>query len=212
MLGFCSRGCSRFSSAETSYPGVTTDENRRPTVATMTSSGVITRARPLIRSARCALAELPVSVSAIVLAASGRQGQAVERQTRITDTTTSAHVPGSRRVVTHAVLAAAVSLLAWFVAFLVAVGAARGLLYPIFGGSYENAWGGPTLVGAWAVHALVAVICIPIFVLAIGGLGIVHQRLASRMLGGSGPVWPVPVAAAICVLGVLLFVSWWQQA
>jgi len=35
---------------------------------------------------------------------------------------------------------------------------ARGVLYPVFGADdLEHSWGGPTLLGAWAVHLLIGI-------------------------------------------------------
>lgn len=115
------------------------------------------------------------------------------------------------RALPHSVLSGVVGLLAWFLAFLAVLGSIRGLLYPLVGGEYSNAWGGPTLAGAWAVHALIALVLAPVIVAVIAALGVFQDRLRSRMLDRTGPSWPVPVAVILTIAGALFFVSWLRQ-
>ncbi|KAA0018937.1 hypothetical protein [Antrihabitans cavernicola] len=116
------------------------------------------------------------------------------------------------RVLINAVLAGCVGLLAWFLAFLAVLGAFRGIFYPLIDDdSYAQSWGGPTLAGAWAVHAL-AVFLVPVFGLAIAAIGILQLRLARRLLDRSGPIWPVPFAVVLLIGGLFFFVSWLHQA
>jgi len=62
------------------------------------------------------------------------------------------------RTVLHAVISLPLNLLAFLIAMYGWSLVLANLLYPlrvaVFGGTWEDAWGGPTLAGAWAVHSL----------------------------------------------------------
>jgi hypothetical protein len=116
------------------------------------------------------------------------------------------------RASAHSVLAVTVCLLAWFLAFLATVSAVRGIAYPLIAADdLEHSWGGPTLAGAWAVHAL-AVLLLPGWLALIAGLGVLQVRLSHQLLGRAGPWWPVPVSLLLGVAGVLFFIAWLHQA
>lgn len=117
------------------------------------------------------------------------------------------------RAVVHSVLAGALGLLTWFLAFLASIAAVRGIWYPLIADNdLEHSWGGPTLAGAWAVHALLGVGLLPAWGLVLAGLGTVQVRLTRRLLGRYGPWWPIPVSLLLAAGGVLLGISWWHQA
>ncbi|WP_069161096.1 sensor domain-containing protein [Nocardia altamirensis] len=113
------------------------------------------------------------------------------------------------RAMLHSVLSAAVGLLAMFFVLLAVLGAVRGVAYPLVAGdNYENSWGGPTLAGAWAVHAVLGLGVLPLWFAALAGLGALQIRLVRGTLGRVGPRWPVLVAVLLIAGGVLLFVCW----
>ncbi|MFD0360740.1 hypothetical protein ACFQZZ_04680 [Nocardia sp. GCM10030253] len=115
------------------------------------------------------------------------------------------------RAAVHSVLAIIVCVLSWFLAFLATLAAVRGIAYPLIGDNdLEHSWGGPTLAGAWAVHAL-AVVSLPAWLALLAGLGVVQVRLSRQLLGRTGPWWPVPVSLVLGASGVLLFISWLHQ-
>ena len=117
------------------------------------------------------------------------------------------------RGVAHSVLAAAVGVVTWFLAFLASVAAVRGIGYPLIAADdLEHSWGGPTLAGAWAVHALLGVGLLPVWGLVLAGFGALQVRLTRRLLGRDGPFWPIPLSLLLTVGGVLLFISWLHQA
>ena len=123
-----------------------------------------------------------------------------------------ADAPGPGNGASHAALGAALGLLAWFLAFLAGLGLVRGLAYPLVGdGNPENSWGGPTLIGAWAVHAALAALLQPVAALLLADVGVLQLRLADRLLARTGAWWPVPAAVALIVAGVALFIAWWHQ-
>ncbi|WP_433734318.1 hypothetical protein ACQP0C_19595 [Nocardia sp. CA-129566] len=116
------------------------------------------------------------------------------------------------RATVHSVLASAVGLVTWFLAFLATVAAVRGAIYPLIAADdLEHSWGGPTLAGAWAVHALLGIGLLPAWGLLLAGLGVAQVRLTRRLLGRDGPWWPLPVSLLLTVAGVLLFISWLHQ-
>ncbi|MGQ4615777.1 hypothetical protein [Nocardia sp. R7R-8] len=116
------------------------------------------------------------------------------------------------RSVSHSVLSGGVGLLAWFLAFLAVLGAFRGVCYPLVArDDFENSWGGPTLAGAWAVHAALGLGLLPAWLLLLAGLGALQLWLTRGLLGRNGPRWPVPVAVAMIAGGALLFVASMRQ-
>ncbi|MBF6384228.1 hypothetical protein IU444_08790 [Nocardia farcinica] len=120
--------------------------------------------------------------------------------------------PGPLRVLAHSVLSGGSGLVGWFLALLALVALTRGLAYPVLtGDDYANSWGGPTLAGAWAVHAVLGVALLPVWLLAIAGLGAVQWRLAQRLLGRTGPPWAIPLSIALAAAGALLFIAWTRQ-
>lgn len=66
------------------------------------------------------------------------------------------------------------SLLVWY---LVARIATYGLFWE--GEPNNDVWGGPTLLGAWIVHALIAFALVVLAMWAIAPLTRLHQRLTS---------------------------------
>ncbi|MFX0578100.1 hypothetical protein [Nocardia nepalensis] len=116
------------------------------------------------------------------------------------------------RAIVHSLLAGAVGLLTWFLAFLATVAAVRGTFYPLIAADdLEHSWGGPTLAGAWAVHALLGIGLLPAWGLLLAGLGAVQVRLTRRLLGRYGPWWPIPLSLLLAAGTVLLFISWLHQ-
>jgi hypothetical protein len=72
-------------------------------------------------------------------------------------------------------------------------------------------WGGPTLTGAWVVHAALALPVIVLIPLALWGIRSLHARM-TRALYGEPPSWWVrPVAVLIALAGAALFVAWVRQ-
>jgi hypothetical protein len=58
----------------------------------------------------------------------------------------------------------------------------------IWASTYDGSWGGPTLLGAWAVHAgLVLVSSVPLLLWAVRGLTRLHGGLIRTVLGGTAP-------------------------
>ncbi|MFE3545349.1 hypothetical protein ACFXK0_20500 [Nocardia sp. NPDC059177] len=112
----------------------------------------------------------------------------------------------------HSVLAAGVGLVSWFLVLLAIMVLIRGLAYPLLvGDGYENAWGGPTLVGAWLVHALLGLLLAPAFIGLVALLGRLQLRLTRRVLGRAEGWWPVPIAVVFTAVGVLFCIAWTRQ-
>ncbi|MEU7767510.1 sensor domain-containing protein [Nocardia sp. NPDC049190] len=117
------------------------------------------------------------------------------------------------RAIAHSMLSGAVGVLAWFLVFLAAVVAIRGICYPVIAAdNVEGAWGGPTLAGAWVVHAVIGVGLLPVWLLTLAGLGAFQVRLTRGLLGRNGQWWPLPVALLLAAGGGVLFLAWLRRA
>lgn len=122
------------------------------------------------------------------------------------------HMFSVARSVLHSLLSGVVGLLAWFLAFLAVIAAIRGICYPLIArDNLEGSWGGPTLAGAWAVHAVLGVGLLPVWLLVLAGLGAFQVRLTRGLLGRNGLWWPAPIAVALAAGGALLFVAWLRR-
>jgi Putative sensor len=90
------------------------------------------------------------------------------------------------RALAHAVLSLPLNLVSLALTAYLWAGVAVNLAYPLRPGtmdSYKHSWGGPSLAGAWAVHAaagLVFLFVTPWLVMAVTRL---QGRLTRRLLG-----------------------------
>jgi hypothetical protein len=101
---------------------------------------------------------------------------------------------------------------AWFVAFLVAVGFARGPLYGfVVPGPYVDAWGGPTLAGAWAVHAAVWVGLAAVAVGMWWAVVVLSDRVAAHERGERRAAWSVALATILVVVAAGFVWLWSRQ-
>ncbi len=118
--------------------------------------------------------------------------------------------PSLASLVAYRLITVAHGLLALFLIALWGIAVVRG---PFFGlvehGPFgPGTWGGPTLAGAWAVHAAVAVPVIVLIPLALLGIRSLDKTMAR---GGPLSWWVRPVAVLIAVAGAALFVAWVRQ-
>ncbi|MEV0062380.1 hypothetical protein [Nocardia sp. NPDC050718] len=120
-------------------------------------------------------------------------------------------VPAPRCLV-HSVLSAGTGLVAWFLTLLAGLVLIRGLAYPLVAANaYETAWGGPTLVGAWLVHAALGLLLAPAFLGIVALLGRLQLRLARTVLGRDTTWWTIPISIALTTAGTLFFIAWTHQ-
>jgi len=118
---------------------------------------------------------------------------------------------GWRRPV-HAVLSVLLGLTGLVEAGLVAVFVFRGVLYGIVDkGPYTDAWGGPTLAGAWTVHFLVGVAVLAGAVLLGLLVTALHRRLTLWSEGGEVARWVLPCSTGVCLVIALLVAAWTRQ-
>ncbi|MFC4373474.1 hypothetical protein ACFO5K_05120 [Nocardia halotolerans] len=116
------------------------------------------------------------------------------------------------RCLLHAMISAGVGLLGWFLAMLAVLVLVRGLAYPLVAADgYADSWGGPTLAGAWLVHAVLGVLIAPALLAVIAVLGRLQLRLTRSVLGRARSWWPVPCAVVLAAVGVVFFVAWVHQ-
>jgi hypothetical protein len=113
---------------------------------------------------------------------------------------------GRRRVATQALLTAMIGLVCWVLVVLAGPNTVRNvLLYPITDGDdVARSWGGPSLAGAWAVHAALALLVLPVELGMLRGLTTLQGRLTARLLGTDDTPWVLPAAVVAAALGLLL--------
>lgn len=99
--------------------------------------------------------------------------------------------------------------LAWVIAALAGPNTVRAvLLYGLMGdGDYSASWGGPTLAGAWMVHAAIALALVPFELGLIRAIGELHARL----LEPDRPTWVMPGALLLGAVGAVFVVALVRQ-
>jgi hypothetical protein len=94
---------------------------------------------------------------------------------------------GAGRAIAHALLSLPLNLVSAVVVAYVWTLVAMNLAYPLrpgLGEGYQDAWGGPTLAGAWAVHAAGGLAFLFAAPWIVRGITALQGRLLRRLLGG----------------------------
>jgi hypothetical protein len=122
----------------------------------------------LLRGLRCALyslAAFPIGLYTLAVALVGRRQSAADLQSRLIRTLlpAPAPTPSRDRIVSFVLLSLPVNLVAFVVAGYLWLILPVNLAYPLRPDVTEESlrhgtWGGPTLAGAWTVHAVGAVL------------------------------------------------------
>jgi hypothetical protein len=166
---------------------------------------------PMWRSLVYGLLSLPAGIASLLLALAGAHQAAARLQRGLADRWLRCALPrppsGSRwgRVVTQALLTSMLGVGCWLLVALAGPNTVRNvLLYPITDGDeVARAWGGPTLAGAWAVHAALALLLLPVELWLLRGLTGLQGRLAGRLLGSDRARWVLPVAVVVATFGLV---------
>src|SRR4051794_10421608 len=117
------------------------------------------------------------------------------------------HLAGS---IAYALASVPLGVLGLWLAFMIGPNTLRNLLYGfVVGDGYTDAWGGPTLAGAWAVHAAVALAVLPVGLWLVRGLTALQRRLADALLAGRRLSVPAGSAAVLVVLAGAVFLTAW---
>ncbi|WP_245914972.1 hypothetical protein [Nocardia fluminea] len=123
-----------------------------------------------------------------------------------------AHNTSLGRCLIQSVLSGGVGLVGWFLAMLSVLVLVRGLAYPLVAADgYETSWGGPTLAGAWLVHAALGAVIAPVLIAMIALFGQLQLRVTRTVLGGDRSWWAIPAAVILAAAGALFFVAWVRQ-
>jgi hypothetical protein len=151
-----------------------------------------------------ALLALPVGVVCVPLSILGGSPAAARLQQALASNLLALRLEGPRparvdaRVVGHALVSLPVNALAWALTVSLWALAVVNIAYPLRPDSDDlsNAWGGPTLAGAWAVHGTAGLAFLLLAPWIVRGLTGAQSRLARRMLdspssaGGQDPPQP----------------------
>jgi hypothetical protein len=145
-----------------------------------------------LRRAVYALVALPLAVACLALVAAGRAGVAATVRLGSLRRLAGARpptAPGRGRLVRHLLLSLPADAVAFAVAGYLWLLLPMNLLYPlrlaVYDESARDSWGGPSLAGAWAVHAAGGVGSFVVVGLPVAaGLAWVQAWIAHRTLGG----------------------------
>jgi hypothetical protein len=138
------------------------------------------------------LLALPVSLVSVPLALLGGYRTAARLQRGLarrylalrTDEPAARDTAG--RVLAHAVLSLPLNLVSLALTAYLWSLVPMNLAYPLRPGtmdSYQHSWGGPTLAGAWAVHAAGGVVFLFVTPWVVKGITSLQGRLTRRLLG-----------------------------
>jgi hypothetical protein len=171
------------------------------------------------RSVAYGLLSLPAGIVSLLLPLVGAHNAAARLQRGLADRWLPRRLappPGRYRwgrVITHALLTSMIGVLCWVLVALAGPNTVRNvLLYPITDGSdVARAWGGPTLAGAWAVHAALALLPLPVELWMLRWLSGLQGRLAARLLGIDQAPWVLPVAVLVAALGLVMLRAFVNQ-
>lgn len=72
-------------------------------------------------------------------------------------------------------------------------------------------WGGPTMAGAWAVHAALGLALLPVFAGILACIRALADRATRHVQGKSQRGWVLPVAVVVDVAAVLVVVAFAHQ-
>jgi len=130
------------------------------------------------------LLALPVGIAALALTVIGRPASAGRQQRRLASRLLGVAFDGApARGASHALASLPLNLAALVVAGYLWLGVILNLFYPIRLEGAESGWGGSTLAGRWAVHALGGVAFLYVATWVTRGLTALQGRLARRLLG-----------------------------
>ena len=173
------------------------------------------RWRAVGRHVGAGLGLLPAALGEVGRLLGGEPTQAVlvaRRHALGEGSTASGGRVGVARIVVHAVLGVLLGAFFWWLAAMAVLATARGPFYGLVDpGPHDDAWGGPGLAGAWAVHAGVWVLVVVVLGLLWWGLVTLHARSTEHLLGVRRRGWAVPVAVLVALASGVLVVSWVQQ-
>lgn len=174
--------------------------------------------RDLYRRLRVNLLLLPVSVGAVVVDIVGRHKTALRWQQQLAERAAGRGLTprlddaGRSSVLGYSIIAALFGMWFWLLFVLAIPNTIRCVcfywltdyLVVNHGHIGSGTWGGPTLVGAWATHGILALLLVPVWISLFYGLTVVQTRLADRLLGGSGRHWPIGISLLVIVVEVAL--------
>lgn len=115
-----------------------------------------------VRTAARAFLALPCGVAAVALTLTGQRDRAARVRNRAADGRSGGWTGG--RVLARAALGLPLDAAAFALVGYALFNTVRNLGYPIWylDTDYHQAWGGPTMAGVWAVHAVGWLLCLAV--------------------------------------------------
>lgn len=157
----------------------------------------------------------PLGLAALALTLAGRPRSAAAVQRRATGPLLGApRQPRDRAAgtVAYALLSVPLGVVGLWLALMLGPNTVRNLLYGFVVDDYATAWGGPSLAGAWAVHAAIALALVPVGLWLVRGLTALQRRLADALLGaGRLTVATGAAGSAVLLAGAAFLAAWVRQ-
>lgn len=168
--------------------------------------------RRIARRTGAGVTLLPRGLVAVGALLAGNHRAVRRRWLRAGDAPADARGPGWWALLGQAVGCVLLGAAAWFLCVLALLGLVRGLLYGVVdSGPYDAAWGGPSLAGAWVVHAVIGVPAAGVALAGVYGLERLQRQLTRPLRGEPLPGWVVPVVLLVCVVAALFGTSFVHQ-
>lgn len=167
--------------------------------------------RPALRRVAYAALALPLAIGVVgtAVVGGGQAALGLDRLVRrrwLGDAGPLQARPG--RLLAYGLVSVPLGCCALFILLLMVPNTVRNLLYPLASptaADYADAWGGPTLAGAWAVHALIAIALVPVYLLVLRGVVGLQTRLREALLQDRSTWWAAPVTVVVIAgLGTFL--------
>ena len=85
------------------------------------------------------------------------------------------------------------------------------LVYPLTDDVTVGTWGGPTMAGAWAVHAALGLVVLPVLIAVMVGIRILATRWDDAPAPGGRPRWVLPAVVLADLATIAFLIAFVRQ-